>query len=363
MRAVEIVEAAGEYLMSPFGNQDIATASEADQIRQVKVSPHSIRYIKNPSERVQMAAVKNDSYAIQHIKNPSERIQLAAVNKNRLAIAWIKNPSEAVQIAAVSEDPVAITYIEHPNKAVQRAGILHSVFTLLYIEVEDIIPIVINQCKREIIKDLLKNISDDSSSYDQLYEVISTLNEFVDWPELAIIKNSLAHEIEKQRAQDREGLDESADEQEQLAAVKQDGYSIQFIKNPSERVQLAAVKKNGNAIRYIENPSERVQLAAIKQSVLAIEFIKNPSEQVQIYSIKNNVQTLPYIENPSLNVLNACKHEIITWILVEIRDGHIRDFSSDEVINKVKNTGWPELLYIKKSLDATSADRKLKHEY
>ena len=30
---------------------------------------------------------------------------------------------------------------------------------------------------------------------------------------------------------------------EQLAAVTQDGWAIQFIENPSEEVQLAAVKK------------------------------------------------------------------------------------------------------------------------
>lgn len=31
-------------------------------------------------------------------------------------------------------------------------------------------------------------------------------------------------------------------EKEQLAAVKQDGYAIRYIKNPSEEVQLTAVK-------------------------------------------------------------------------------------------------------------------------
>ncbi len=33
------------------------------------------------------------------------------------------------------------------------------------------------------------------------------------------------------------------------------------IENPSESVQLAAIKQNGYAIEYIENPSESVQLA------------------------------------------------------------------------------------------------------
>jgi hypothetical protein len=45
----------------------------------------------------------------------------------------------------------------------------------------------------------------------------------------------------------------------QLAAVKNDGYAIHFIENPSEAVQLAAVKQNGNAIQYIKNPSASVK--------------------------------------------------------------------------------------------------------
>jgi len=57
--------------------------------------------------------------------------------------------------------------------------------------------------------------------------------------------------------------------------------SIVLQKNPSEAVQMAAVKKNGYAIEYIKNPSEAVQLAAVKQNGYAIQFIKNPSEAVE----------------------------------------------------------------------------------
>ena len=45
-------------------------------------------------------------------------------------------------------------------------------------------------------------------------------------------------------------------EKEKLEAVKQDGYFIQYIQNPSEALQLEAVKQNGYAIKYIDNPSE-----------------------------------------------------------------------------------------------------------
>jgi hypothetical protein len=47
----------------------------------------------------------------------------------------------------------------------------------------------------------------------------------------------------------------TSSEQVQLAAVQQDGWAIEHIKNPSERVQMAAVQQNGDAIYYIKNPA------------------------------------------------------------------------------------------------------------
>jgi len=37
----------------------------------------------------------------------------------------------------------------------------------------------------------------------------------------------------------------------------------------------------GDAIDYIDNPSEAVQLAAVKQNIYSIKYIKNPSEAVK----------------------------------------------------------------------------------
>lgn len=57
----------------------------------------------------------------------------------------------------------------------------------------------------------------------------------------------------------------TASDKVQLEAVKEDGFSIQFIKNPSQEVQLEAVKQDGFSIQYIKKPSQEVQLEAVKQ--------------------------------------------------------------------------------------------------
>lgn len=76
-------------------------------------------------------------------------------------------------------------------------------------------------------------------------------------------------------------------EELQLLAVKQSGYVIKHIKNPSEELQLEAVKQNGYAIQFIENPSEEVQIEAVKQEPWSMKnFIKIPSERVQLEAVK-----------------------------------------------------------------------------
>jgi hypothetical protein len=91
-------------------------------------------------------------------------------------------------------------------------------------------------------------------------------------------------------------------EELQIAAVKQNGLSIQFIKNPSESIQLAAVKQNGLSIQFIKNPSESIQLAAVKQNVYAIQYIENPSESVQLAAVKKYGYAIAHIKNPSESV-------------------------------------------------------------
>ena len=78
-------------------------------------------------------------------------------------------------------------------------------------------------------------------------------------------------------------------EKEQLKAVREDGYNIMYIHNPSEKVQLEAVENVGDAIQYLYNPSEDVQLEAVKQNGNAIQYIHNPSEKVIRYLIDNSV--------------------------------------------------------------------------
>lgn len=95
----------------------------------------------------------------------------------------------------------------------------------------------------------------------------------------------------------------TAPEEEQLKAVENKPYNMEYIKDPSEEVQLEAVKQWGYTIQYIKNPSEKVQLQAVRQSGSTIEYIDNPSEKVQLEAIKQNSYAIRYIKNPTEEIL------------------------------------------------------------
>jgi hypothetical protein len=125
------------------------------------------------------------------------------------------------------------------------------------------------------------------------------------------------------------------DEKERcMLAVRQDGNTIRFIKDPSETVQLEAVRQNGDAIQFIEDPSEAVQLEAVRRNGSAIQFIKDPSEAVQLEAVSQNVYTIQYIKDPSeLVQLEAARQD--GWSIQ-----YIKDPSEEMKLEAARQDGW-----------------------
>lgn len=90
---------------------------------------------------------------------------------------------------------------------------------------------------------------------------------------------------------------------------------LEKIKIP-ENVQLAAVKNNGVSIQNIDNPSEEIQLAAISRNRDAFNFIKNPTENVQIYNIeKNGVYGVNAILNKNIEMSPRVKEAAYNYFI------------------------------------------------
>ena len=51
---------------------------------------------------------------------------------------------------------------------------------------------------------------------------------------------------------------------EALAAVKQNGWALQSVKDQTEAIALAAVKQEGYVLQYVKDQTEKVALAAME---------------------------------------------------------------------------------------------------
>lgn len=85
----------------------------------------------------------------------------------------------------------------------------------------------------------------------------------------------------------------------QAIAVKQNGFVISCIENPSEEIQLMAVQQKPGAIRYIKNPSEEVQLTSVRREPMVIGMMPYASEEVQIIAVEEFPAVIHWIKNPS----------------------------------------------------------------
>jgi len=191
--------------------------------------------------------------------------------------------------------------------------------------------------------------------------VLLKIAEYLD-PEDYISMSQLSYEIDMCLSERRyKGKKEKAELKmvqrnilaKESKAVRWEGSSIRYIKNPTKTAQLAAVKQNGLAIQYIETPSEEMKLAAVKQNGLAIQYIENQTEKLQIEAVKNNAESLKYILNPS---------ESLKWSAVALMPHVIRDIENPSenlqlaavkldpnVLSMIKNPTNKVLAYVVKA--------------
>ena len=63
------------------------------------------------------------------------------------------------------------------------------------------------------------------------------------------------------------------DEKHCLEAVKQNGYTLQYVKEQTEEICLEAVKQNGYVLQYVKEQTEEICLEAIKQNSGALQYV------------------------------------------------------------------------------------------
>lgn len=107
----------------------------------------------------------------------------------------------------------------------------------------------------------------------------------------------------------------SLSEQQQIKAVTEYWWKVQFIEAPSYNVQKAAIETSPRAIEEIQNPTKEIQVLAVNKimkdgsfNIALTKLINTFDEEAQIAAVKHNPQIIQFIPYPSDKVqLEAVK--------------------------------------------------------
>ena len=96
-----------------------------------------------------------------------------------------------------------------------------------------------------------------------------------------------------------------------LAAVSQNGHSVQYAENKTEKICLAAANENGYSLKYMTSTqqTESVCLAAVKENGDALKFVKTQTDKVNTAAVKKHGLSLKYIKNQTKKIVLEAKKQ------------------------------------------------------
>lgn len=81
-----------------------------------------------------------------------------------------------------------------------------------------------------------------------------------------------------------------------LAAVKQDGWALQHVKEQTPEICLAAVKQYGYALQYVNEQTPEICLAAVKQDGDALRYVKEQTPEICLEAVKQEGYALRHVD-------------------------------------------------------------------
>ena len=86
------------------------------------------------------------------------------------------------------------------------------------------------------------------------------------------------------------------DEKYCLEAVKQDGDSLQYVKEQTEAMCLEAVKQDSDSLKYVKEQTEAICLEAVKQDGNSLQYVKEQTEAICLEAVKQDSYSLKYFD-------------------------------------------------------------------
>jgi len=84
--------------------------------------------------------------------------------------------------------------------------------------------------------------------------------------------------------------------QKAMAAVKQNGYSLQYVKEQTPEICMAAVKQDGDSLRYVKEQTPEICMAAVKQNGDSLRYVKEQTPEICMAAVKQDGDSLQYVK-------------------------------------------------------------------
>ena len=115
--------------------------------------------------------------------------------------------------------------------------------------------------------------------------------------------------------------------EESLAAVKKDGWALQFVKEQTEEICLAAVEQYGWALKYVKEQTSEICLAAVQQNGWALEHVKEQTPEICLAAVKQNSDALKYVKEQTI-------------------ENYLADIEEDRILENVKEKEQDEIMHL-----------------
>ena len=95
-----------------------------------------------------------------------------------------------------------------------------------------------------------------------------------------------------------------------MAAVRQNGLALQFVKEQTPDICMAAVRQNAMALQYVKNMTDGIRFELIGRNPEVIQQCDNVPIEIVLRAVKNNGLNLRYVKKQSPEIcLAAVKHD------------------------------------------------------
>jgi hypothetical protein len=80
-----------------------------------------------------------------------------------------------------------------------------------------------------------------------------------------------------------------------MAAVRQHGLALEFVREQTPELCLEAVMQNGSALKLVKEQTPEVCLAAVQQDGLALRFVKEQTPELCMAAVRQNKNALRFV--------------------------------------------------------------------